>query len=68
MASRLATLSTREREVMDKVVIGRPNKIIAVELELSIKTVEAHRARMMDKMGAASLAELLRMALTLKPR
>jgi two-component system, LuxR family, response regulator FixJ len=68
VAARLASLSTREREVMDKVVVGRPNKIIAAELKLSIKTVEAHRARMMEKMGAASLAELLRMALTLKPR
>ncbi len=68
VASRRASLSAREREVMDRVVAGQPNKIIAAELNISIKTVEAHRAKVMEKMGAASLAELLRMALTLKPR
>ncbi len=67
VASRLASLSAREREVMERVVAGQPNKVIAVELDLSIKTVEAHRARMMEKMGATSLAELLHIALTLKP-
>ena len=67
MASRMATLTPREREVMDRVVAGQPNKVIAAELNLSIKTVEAHRARMMDKMGATSLAELLHLALAPHP-
>ena len=64
--SRLASLTPREREVMERVVAGQPNKVIAAELDISIKTVEAHRANMMEKMGATSLAELLHMALTLK--
>lgn len=67
VASRRASLSAREHEVMDRVVAGQPNKVIAAELNLSIKTVEAHRGNMMEKMGATSLAELLHMALTLKP-
>jgi two-component system response regulator TtrR len=62
-AARLATLTQREREVMDLVVGGKQNKLIADELGISIKTVEAHRARVMDKMGAASIAELVQAAL-----
>jgi len=58
---RLASLTPREREVMDLVVVGRLNKQIAGDLGISMKTVENHRARVMDKMGVESLAELVRM-------
>lgn len=56
---RLASLTTREREVLDKVVDGKMNKVIADDLGISIKTVEAHRGKMMDKMGARSIADLV---------
>ncbi|MEM8781445.1 MAG: response regulator [Planctomycetota bacterium] len=59
---RLATLTVRESQVMSMVVVGKLNKQIAAELNLSHKTVEVHRAHVMTKMGAASLAELVRMA------
>jgi two-component system response regulator TtrR len=65
---RLAHLTTREREVMDLVVAGKSNKAIAADLKISIKTVEAHRAKIMQKMQARSLAELVRLALTLPVR
>ena len=61
MRARRATLSPREREVLEAVVAGRANKRIATELGISIKTVEVHRARVMDKMGAGSIAELVRL-------
>jgi len=60
VASRLAALSPRERQVLDKVIAGKLNKVIADELNISGKTVEAHRARVMDKMQARNLAELIR--------
>ena len=60
--SRLASLTTREREVMHRIVAGMLNKQIAVEMNISIKTVEAHRAQAMTKMQAHCLAELVRMA------
>jgi RNA polymerase sigma factor (sigma-70 family) len=60
VASRLAALSPRERQVLDKVIAGKLNKVIADELNISGKTVEAHRARVMDKMQARTLAELIR--------
>ncbi|MGZ8197367.1 MAG: response regulator transcription factor [Burkholderiales bacterium] len=62
-AARLATLTLREREVMDLVVQGRKNKQIADDLRISIKTVEAHRARAMEKMDVSSVAELVRATL-----
>ena len=61
--ARIATLSPREREVMQFVIEGKPNKVIATRLGLSTRTVEVHRAKVMEKMQAASLAELVRMAL-----
>jgi FixJ family two-component response regulator len=58
----LASMSPREREVMTFVVAGRRNKEIAAEIGVSEVTVKAHRAQVMRKMGAASLADLIRMA------
>ncbi|HLT91151.1 MAG TPA: response regulator FixJ [Woeseiaceae bacterium] len=63
IARRLETLTAREREVMELVVTGKPNKVIAWELGVSQRTVEIHRARVMEKMKARSLAELVRMTL-----
>jgi FixJ family two-component response regulator len=57
-----ARLTPREHEVMEKVVKGKLNKVIASELNVSNKTVEAHRAKVMEKMQAANLAELIRLA------
>jgi FixJ family two-component response regulator len=67
---RRATLTPRERQVMDLVVDGKPNKIVGADLHLSPKTVEVHRANVMKKMEAGSLAELVRMALLIgaKPK
>ena len=59
IAARLAKLSPREREVLDLVVAGKMNKTIADVMNISIKTVEAHRSKVMEKMGARSLAELV---------
>jgi two-component system response regulator TtrR len=59
MAGRLASLTQREREVLERVVAGRLNREIAEELAISIKTVEAHRARIMEKLEVGSLAELV---------
>jgi FixJ family two-component response regulator len=59
----LQTLTPREREVMDLVVAGKPNKVIAFELGVSQRTAEVHRARAMEKMQARSLADLIRMNL-----
>ncbi len=56
-------LSVRERQVLDGLIAGRANKTIAYDLEISPRTVEIHRANVMTKMGAASLSELIRMAL-----
>ncbi|WP_277928897.1 response regulator transcription factor [Luteimonas aquatica] len=59
----LAKLSPRERQVLDLVVASKPNKIIADVLGISIKTVELHRANMMNKLGVRSLPELMKVAL-----
>jgi len=61
---RLASLSDGERHVLDMILDGKPNKEIATELELSIRTVEDRRSRLMRKMGAGSLAELIQLAMT----
>jgi two-component system response regulator FixJ len=61
--ARLATLTNREREVLEGLVAGKPNKIIAFDLAISPRTVEIYRANVMTKMAAASLSELVRMAL-----
>ena len=58
-------LTPREKEVMGAVVRGHANKVIAMDLELSQRTVEIHRARVMEKMRAHSLAELVRLAILL---
>ncbi|MCW5745379.1 MAG: response regulator [Alphaproteobacteria bacterium] len=60
--ARLALLSGRERQVLSGLVAGHPNKVIAHQLQISPRTVEIYRARLMDKMQAQSLSELVRMA------
>ena len=63
VAVRLAKLSPREREVLDLVIKGKMNKTIADVMNISIKTVEAHRSKVMEKMCARSLAELVQAVL-----
>jgi two-component system response regulator FixJ len=63
LLDRFETLSSREREVLEGLVAGQPNKIIAFDLGISPRTVEIYRANVMAKMKAGSLSELVRMAL-----
>lgn len=62
MAARLAALTARERAVMHCIIEGKQNKLIAAELDISIKTVEYHRAKLMEKTGAGSVAALVLVA------
>jgi two-component system response regulator FixJ len=66
---RIAELSPREREVLEALVAGASNKVIAFDLGLSVRTVEVHRARMMGRLGTRQLAEAIRLAVlaTLAP-
>lgn len=66
LIQRASQLSSREYEVMQLVAEGKLNKQIADELEISMKTVEAHRARTMDKMGARTIADLVKINLALE--
>jgi two-component system response regulator FixJ len=63
---RFESLTPREREVLTLMTRGKPNKVMAAELGVSQRTVEIHRARVMEKTGAASLAQLVRMVLDLE--
>ncbi len=62
---RIESLTPRERQVMDLVVDGAANKVIAIDLALSERTVEIHRAKVMEKMGARSVAHLVKLHLTM---
>jgi two-component system, LuxR family, response regulator FixJ len=59
---RIAALSRREKQVLDALVAGRPNKVIAYDLGLSVRTVEVHRARMLERLGTRSTAEAIALA------
>ena len=63
IAARLASLSERERQVVEGLIAGHPNKTIAYDLGISPRTVEVYRANLMTKMEARSLSELIRMAI-----
>jgi two-component system response regulator FixJ len=65
--ARIAALTQRERDVLEGLVAGHPNKIIAFRLEISPRTVEIYRANLMTKMKAGSLSELVRMTLVAAP-
>ena len=65
VAARVAQLTAREREVMDLVVAGHPNKVVADRLGIAVRTVEIHSARVMEKTEARNLSELIRMAILL---
>jgi two-component system response regulator FixJ len=58
---RVAMLTPREREVLDGLLAGKPNKLIAYHLGISVRTVEVHRARMMERLGLRQLAEAIRL-------
>jgi FixJ family two-component response regulator len=64
--ARWQTLSQREKEVFERIVAGAPNKVIAAELDISVRTVESHRARVMEKMGTRSLVDLVFLSVKLK--
>jgi FixJ family two-component response regulator len=64
--ARLATLTPREREIFERIVSGQANKVIALELGISIRTVESHRANVMEKLDANSLVDLVLLSVALK--
>jgi len=64
---RLSKLTAREHQVLERIIAGRLNKQIADDLSISIKTVEAHRANIMEKLSVNTVADLLRLALSRKP-
>ncbi len=64
ISERLASLTPREREILQLVTQGKANKVMAAELGVSQRTIEIHRAHLMEKMHAASLAQLVRMTMT----
>ena len=64
----LESLTPREREVLDLMARGKPNKVMATELGLSPRTVEIHRAHVMEKMAANSIAQLVRMMMEVDPQ
>lgn len=66
IAAKLATLSERERQVLEGLIAGQPNKTIAHDLGISPRTVEVYRANLMTKMDARNLSELIRMAIVAK--
>ena len=68
-AERIGALSRRERQVLEALSAGGPNKVIAYDLGISVRTVEVHRARMLERLGVRSLAEAVRLAVlaTLAP-
>ena len=63
---RWGALTPREREIALRIADGQPNKVVAAELDISARTVELHRARILQKMGTRSLAQLVRMLVTLR--
>ena len=65
---RRESLTPREREILELMTRGKPNKVMAADLGVSQRTVEIHRARVMEKMGASSLAQLVRMVMDLDQR
>jgi two-component system response regulator FixJ len=62
-AQRIATLSPREREVLNALLAGRQNKVIAFDLNISVRTVEVHRAHMMERLGTKQFADAIRLAM-----
>jgi two-component system, LuxR family, response regulator FixJ len=67
VAARMNALTEREREVLELLVLGHANKVVAQKLTISFRTVEIHRARVLSKMEARSIAELVRLVLTVRP-
>ena len=61
-AALIDTLSPRERQVLEALVAGQPNKVVAFDLGISVRTVEVHRARMMDRLGVRQFAEAVRLS------
>ncbi len=64
---RLAGLTAREQQVLEGLLVGRANKVIAFDLGMSMRTVEVHRAHIMQKMKARSLSELVRLVMSVRP-